>query len=463
MIIEIYTIICWFIFGSSFLNIFTLQTVPHNKLKNSLFCGISIGFGIGISSLIYFLFSLILSVNSTIFIFSEAFIVLVLIVLLMPKNIWFWKKNYFSDKLKNIQSIDIIFTACIICAIIIFIFELFQNPYGRWDAWEMWNLKAKWLSNGNGWTNIFSSTISHPDYPILVPLSVSRIWTFRTNFPIFDSVLVAFAFFSSIILIEYGALRILTSSYQAKLAVILLIATPFFIIDAAGLCADIPLSFYFLSFFITYAIAKKIKANNLIILSGFSLGFATWTKNEGLLFSFIVLFNHFLIMGYKLGIRVWLREFCRICIGFIPLFGTMLLMKHLYAPPNDLISSFNINAIIENCFELERHLLIMKFFAFQLLNIGGWFFQIPLILFLFSIIVGFECNSNNKHIYYMFIITILFMLFGYYIVFLLTPYNLSWHLERSLNRLIIQLWPSFVFVYFYSINPIGFGNIRDAK
>ena len=35
---------------------------------------------------------------------------------------------------------------------------------------------------------------------------------------------------------------------------------------------------------------------------------------------------------------------------------------------------------------------------------------------------------------------------GYCALYLVTPYNLSWHLATSADRLLVQLWPSIVFV-----------------
>ena len=46
------------------------------------------------------------------------------------------------------------------------------------------------------------------------------------------------------------------------------------------------------------------------------------------------------------------------------------------------------------------------------------------------------------------------MLAGYYWVYILTPVNLTWHLQTSLNRLLAQLWPSAVFAYFLTTRTI---------
>jgi hypothetical protein len=44
---------------------------------------------------------------------------------------------------------------------------------------------------------------------------------------------------------------------------------------------------------------------------------------------------------------------------------------------------------------------------------------------------------------------ILGILFVYYVLYLITPFDLDWHLATSLDRLILQVWPAVVFLFFY--------------
>ena len=40
------------------------------------------------------------------------------------------------------------------------------------------------------------------------------------------------------------------------------------------------------------------------------------------------------------------------------------------------------------------------------------------------------------------------MAVGYFFVYVLSPHDLAWHLESSLSRLLLQLWPLAIFAYF---------------
>jgi 4-amino-4-deoxy-L-arabinose transferase-like glycosyltransferase len=282
-----------------------------------------------------------------------------------------------------------------------------------------------------------------------VPLAISRIWTYKGFFSLFDPVMVAFIFFTSIILVEYGAISILKTSYQGKLAVILLTATPFFVIDSAGLCADIPLAFYFITFCILYTLAQEFRSRKLLVISGISLGLSTWTKNEGFLFSLVALSIHFFFSFYRLGFYIWLRDFYRICIGFVPLSFTMMLLKYLYAPPNDLLSSFNQQIILEKITDINRYAVIFNNFKRELVYIGDWIIQVPIVLIFFAITMGY--NKKKNFISLLLLSILIIMIAGCFVIYLLTPHNLQWHISNSMNRLIIQLWPIFIFVYFYYV------------
>ena len=41
-----------------------------------------------------------------------------------------------------------------------------------------------------------------------------------------------------------------------------------------------------------------------------------------------------------------------------------------------------------------------------------------------------------------------FMMFGCFIIYLVNPYDVSWHLKYSFHRLWVQLWPSILFTCF---------------
>jgi hypothetical protein len=48
-------------------------------------------------------------------------------------------------------------------------------------------------------------------------------------------------------------------------------------------------------------------------------------------------------------------------------------------------------------------------------------------------------------------LTLVAMLCGYFLVYVLTPFDLGWHLHSALDRLFMQLWPTLVYLTFVTL------------
>ena len=73
-------------------------------------------------------------------------------------------------------------------------------PHGQWDAWSIWNLRARSIFRGApDWPALFSPAIawSNPDYPLLLPLTVARLWAYEGREGTAIPAMVAMLFFLS--------------------------------------------------------------------------------------------------------------------------------------------------------------------------------------------------------------------------------------------------------------------------
>ncbi len=144
------------------------------------------GIGFALVSCIYFLWSVIFTPDRAIIglLFIES-----IIVVLLTLTLYFSRKrmkgsdpNYTQKKLPTINLITILATLVFIIVVLSFLDawqrESFQTPFGDWDAWAIWNLRAGFIASGGEWLKGFSQAIawSHPDYPLLLPLNVARMW-----------------------------------------------------------------------------------------------------------------------------------------------------------------------------------------------------------------------------------------------------------------------------------------------
>ncbi len=67
---------------------------------------------------------------------------------------------------------------------------------------------------------------------------------------------------------------------------------------------------------------------------------------------------------------------------------------------------------------------------------------------------GVKIDAKDKINLVTSLITLGLMLSGFFIFYIITPKDLHWHLSTSLDRLLLQLWPSALFIYFMIVSPI---------
>ena len=147
------------------------------------------------------------------------------------------------------------------------------------------------------------------------------------------------------------------------------------------------------------------------------------------------------------------KEIGSFLLGAAPVVLLVLLFKIQIAPAPDLLSERSFSAILEQLSDPRRHLLVLTAFQRQMRNVGGWPFSMPVMLLFYLLVVGVstKLNCNNLRLL---VTTLTSMVIGYYLVYIITPHELAWHLQYSLDRLLLQLWPSMLFAYFMTVRTI---------
>ena len=178
------------------------------------------------------------------------------------------------------------------------------------------------------------------------------------------------------------------------------------------------------------------------MLAGFTAGCAVWTKNEGLLFAAAV--------GAALALPV-LRIGSKLRERMIP-FGTGLALplaitiffKVAVLGESDLIGAQSNT--IGKVLDLSRHPQIIEsaIGALRLLgqSFGQWSISVWVPLLLFILYRGIDRSAMQNLGCRIGLMTLVIMIAGYYMVYVVTPQDLSWHLGTSIDRLLLHLWPS---------------------
>jgi hypothetical protein len=448
---------------------------PERKLSLLFFKAfLGIGIGLGISSLLYFLYMLLFAGQHWfIFVQITAVVGLLIAVLWVER-----KRGGFSLPRWNLTRTQNIFLGI---ALVIFVVSLsstisylLRRKQGDWDAWMMYNRSALFVYRGqSNWVAASFSRqmdpIFHPDYPLLLAMNTAWGWEIvgseTPRIPMTQSALFAVACAGVLV----SALASAKSPAQAALGLIVLWGTPSVVNEGAREMADLPLAFFILATGILiyfYVIHKKPA---LMVLAGLTAGLAAWTKNEGSLFvvsAAIAIAVAFLfgnnpelatkkentatsslggfVMKFRNGV---LPVLLRFVLGLAFPFAIVMGFKLFLAPPSDVLSNGPARSI-RQILEAPRHVEIIQFFSRALWTFGEWtsLMGILPILVVYFLLFRRPINKEQRPAYIAGITILAVQWLGDYGVYLISPYDLTWHLSYSIGRIVLQVFPLIVFL-----------------
>jgi hypothetical protein len=337
-----------------------------------------------------------------------------------------------------------------------------EDPHGTVDTRIVWNYRARWLFRGaDQWEHAFYTPVAPvgeliddqghaPDYPLLITGSVYRGWEIIGNDHVAIPILIAGIFTFGTYLLLYASLALLRNRNQGYLAVLLMLVSTQFLHLGTDQYGDVPLAFFILSTVALFALKDRLPAISLqtVVLIGFTASCAAWTKNEGLVFFVLVILVRFI---GQIGKNDWsnlVKEFFCFLLGMLPVMGTLLYFKLNFAPRNDTINIFHLKKSAVHLLDLDRYLIVLTEIFKKV-----YFFndKIVILMAVYFLISGLDRSGKVKKHILSHVILLLLMLCGYIFAYVITPYDLRWHIDSSLRRLFIQLWPACVFLFFYAV------------
>lgn len=348
------------------------------------------------------------------------------------------------------------FAATVAAALGGFVSSLRQKPHGEWDAWMNWDLRARMLfRGGDGWRDAFSSSFpwSHPDYPVLLPSLVVRSWLYAGVETLLGPALVAGLFTFGTVALLVIALRKLRSTSQGLLAGIVLLSTPFFILHGTSLYADVPLGFFFLATMVCLELDARHGdgTSRFAVLAGLAAGLAMWTKNEGTLFTLSVVAG-ILVTGRSGDGVHWQRRLRAFGLGLLPVLLIVTGFKLIFAPGNDLISTLSLEHTFGRLTDPERYLLVLREYGRHIAMFGAnKFGSGVLVLLAYLLLVGVRRSSGDRTSIRTGSLALILLLAGHFAVFVSMAHELARLLNSSLDRLLLQLWPSALFLFFLGV------------
>lgn len=347
----------------------------------------------------------------------------------------------------------IAFAVAFASAAISFIFMSLKNPHGEWDAWAVYNMKARFFFRaGEHWQDLFSEPMrwTSTDYPLLIPASIAGLWTLIGRETLIVPSAVAMIFTLATVGLLSSSVSKLRSKNQGLLAGLLLLCTPYFLIHGADLYCDIPVGFFFLATIALLSLQTRLPDGDhrFLVLAGITTGLAAWTKNEGLVFLVAVVAAHFLAVVPRNGIKPFIRQMFYFGAGTLPFLALIVYLKLAFAHSSLLLAQPAGRKLSDVLFDPSRYRLILESFIKESYGFGSWAISIVPLLLLYILIVGVKVEQRERASVAAAFIILSIMLLGYFMIYVISPRDLVWHINVSLNRLYTQLWPSFIFVFF---------------
>ncbi|MGB9106191.1 MAG: hypothetical protein WCC59_15650 [Terriglobales bacterium] len=316
------------------------------------------------------------------------------------------------------------------------------GPLGGWDAFAIWNAHARILGEaGQGWCAAMRAT-NHPDYPVLLPVTIARLWHAWAAEPTWIPALVGFLFLLGSILVLYGAAAIIAGRDAACVGIVVMSINGAVPVVASSQYADWPLAYYF-----TACFALALQGRRTVFLAGLMAGLAAWTKNEGLLFALVV----------TLVVAALDR---RALASLLPPLGVVAAVVFWYKwavhVPSDLFHQSR-GQVIEGVADL-RPLLMRVTDHHRLWSImssmTGQLAGFALLLVPVLILAGWTWRTAEPGGSFprlrptrelqTCVVALLMMVAGYTAIYVISPFNVQWHIGTSVYRLFAQLWPATV-------------------
>ena len=332
-------------------------------------------------------------------------------------------------------------------AIVSFVASSGVFPHGEWDAWAQWNLRARFFFLGAAdgtWRNAFVPVLawSHADYPLLVPMSVARLWQYHGS----ETVLAPIVFGGVMAAATAAAAGLAVARTRGPargcLAAAVILACPSFVRYSAAQCADIALGFYVLAAFVLWSRAgagAAPRSRDCLALAGMAAALAGWTKNEGFA-AFVIVVALMAIERVRSSGWGGLGDLVPVLAGAAPVLVAVVVFKTALAPPSYFTAEQSLGQAVERLMDLDRMRLVGAALRREVWLTGATIVGVLPFLAVFAAVRGVDPAAPAAA--RAAVPAMLILLGVYAVAYLVTPKDLAWQLRTSLDRLAIHVLPT---------------------
>jgi hypothetical protein len=340
-----------------------------------------------------------------------------------------------------------------ILAVLLLLANLLKSPYGTGvDVWALWKLKARFLFyDDRPWEHLFQPVIGFSclDYPLFYPLLICWGWLSGGAENLFTSWAIVFVFTLSLVGLPMAFL--LKSRRTLAFGVgLFLISVPHFIGMASSQYAELILAYFMLASVILIILGFEEKSRRYALLGGFCMATAAFVKNEGLLYALVFFSAVFLTFaGQSVEfIRTRGRILKAVLLGIIPVAVLIFLFKWRVGVPNEKMSWALAEKALHSGELLSKTAFVIRFAAAELIRENAWVYS---WIFIFTVILTRFTGFLKKERLWLFT-ALLLLQAGFVAAYLISPLDLERNLRTSLDRLLFDSFPVWVFLVFWMLS-----------
>ena len=348
------------------------------------------------------------------------------------------------------------------------------EPIGSWDANAIWNLKARFMyRGGDDWTRMFAKEIwfSHPDYPLMLPASVARLWTYIGHETVAAPIGVGVGFTVLTMALLFTGIGRLCGIVPACVGVLLLGGNEVFVWYGGTQVADVPLSFFVLGavVFLTWAWRQAREGGEtpplrIMAVAGACAGLGAFVKNEGLAICVMLVIA---CAAAAVIFRRW-KPFAAVVIGIMIGLTLVAMQKLLFTGETYLTADQPSSAAaIEKVLDPERHRTILTFLGRWYFGLREWYSPVEgwrlnqwpirmlneptfLLLLALPLFFGVRIPRDRRPAAVTVGLLLVLVVLTYYAVLLVMPYDLA-VLVQSLPRYFLHVIPGAIFWVCYVV------------
>jgi hypothetical protein len=332
----------------------------------------------------------------------------------------------------------------------VYLLALVTQPITGSDAIAMWLFKAKVFFDHqavdlSSIASLPTGPTRHLDYPPLFPLMVATIYTLIGHV---DDILGKAVNFLFLVTAVATVLSLIATTLNRRLAIVwafLLVAIPLFnssLLDSRAMgYAD-----YALGILIMMSLAHlyRVERGDGLAHAGLALlfaGLAALTKNEGLVFLLVVTVLLAVLVIPRLrketpsaaSVR---RLFGLLALAVVPVVVWQALIRSL-GIQSDLLTARNWHLLIP---ALPGRAWTILRFVRESSSFRSDYPWLAMSYLLSAVLLAINRVRAGTAVF----LAVSAQIASYFLVYLLTPYDLNWHLATTFDRLVTQIAPSLI-------------------